>query len=67
MGWTLALLVGGPVVIAIIMSILDDHLRGNDSAARLVVWLIVVATMALVARVVKAALTPRRDGKRPEQ
>lgn len=63
-GWTLALMVGGPIVIAIVMSVLDDHLRGADAAARLVVSLVVLAAMAVVARVLKAALTPRRGGKR---
>lgn len=62
-GWTLALVVVVPLVIAIVMSILDDHLRGAGSAARLVVSLIVLATLAVVARVVKAAVTPRRGAE----
>lgn len=63
-GWILALMVGGPLVIAILMSILDDHLRGAGSAARLVVSLVVLATMAVVGRLVRAAVTPRRGAER---
>ena len=67
--WTLALLIGGPLVIAIIMSILDDLSPGTGTVARLVVSLVVLATVAVVARVVKAALTPRHGARRrpPEQ
>jgi len=62
-GWLLALMIGGPIVIAIIVSVLDGRLPRMDSAAPLVVSLIVIATLAVVARVVKSALTPRRDAK----
>lgn len=63
-GWALALLIGGPLAIAIVMSILDDQLREEHVAARLVVSLIVIAAGALVARVGKAAMTPRHADKR---
>jgi hypothetical protein len=62
-GWTLGLVVGGAILIAIIMSTLDDHLRGNERVARLVVSLIVGAAVAAVARVAKAAMTARRTGR----
>jgi hypothetical protein len=62
-GWTLAVLVLGPLAIAVVMSILDDHLRGAVEA-RLVVSIIVVVTLLLVARLVREAVTPKgsRDG-----
>jgi len=49
-GWTLTLLIGGPILIAIIMSALDDHLPRTDTAARVVVSLMIVATIAVIAR-----------------
>ncbi len=64
--WTLALVVVGPIAIAIVFSVLDDHLRGNRGVARLAVGALVVVVLAVVGRVVRAALTPRRtDRGRP--
>jgi hypothetical protein len=66
-GWTLALVVGGPVAIAIVMSTLDEHLRGNEGAARVVVSLIILVVLAAVGRLLKAAMTVRRADRTPER
>lgn len=57
--WTLALVISGAFAIAVVMSLLDDHLRGAV-ATRLVVAVIVLMAIALVARVGRAMLSPRR-------
>jgi hypothetical protein len=63
-GWTLALLIGVPLAIAVVMSTLDDFLLGDEPAARAVVSLIVLAVSVVVAWGVRTALTPRRSAKR---
>lgn len=62
LGWGMAALVAGSLAIAIVMSVVDDHLRGREVEARLVVSIIVVVTLLLVARLVRAAVSPRSGG-----
>ncbi|MCW2758165.1 MAG: hypothetical protein JWO46_1911 [Nocardioidaceae bacterium] len=45
--WTLALLIVLPLVVAAVMSMLDDRLRGNEVAARIVVSLVVLGVLAV--------------------
>lgn len=58
--WTVGLLVVLPLGFAVVMSSLDDGLRGNRPAARAVVGLLVVLLIALAGWLVRLALTPRR-------
>jgi hypothetical protein len=60
-GMTLALLVVGPLVLAVVMSVVDDQLRGNEGVARLVVGLVVAAMLVAVAWVARTVTTPRPD------
>lgn len=54
-GALLAMLVVVPVLVAVVMSILDDGLRGNEPAARLVVGVLVLAIVLVVGAVVRAS------------
>jgi len=58
-GLTLALMVIGPLLIAAVMSVADDGLRGNEGAARLVVGLVVVASLVVVGWVVGLITKPQ--------
>ncbi|MFC0674986.1 hypothetical protein [Brachybacterium hainanense] len=55
----LGLLILLPVGIALVMSVLDDHLRGNATAARIVVAVIVLIVGQIVVRAIRR-LTARR-------
>lgn len=59
-GYTLVLLLLGSIAIAIVMSVLDDNLRGNALAARVVVPLVLVAIVAVVELIIRWLLNPRR-------
>lgn len=67
-GLTLALVGGGALAIAVVMSILDDQLEGDRGTARLVVGLVVAAALVVVGWFVKAMMTRRADrDRKPEQ
>lgn len=58
-GAVLAMLVVVPVAFAIVMSVLDDHIRG-EAEARAVVGLLIVVITAIVAFVIRWATSRRR-------
>lgn len=57
----LGLLVLGSLAFAVVLSILDDGLLGNPGAAQVVVAVVVSATLAVVAWVIRRLMTPRPD------
>lgn len=62
-GWTLALMVVGPLAITVFMTSVDDYLRAEAPwAIPLVVGLLIAAVLAVVQRMVKASVTPG-DGR----
>lgn len=60
----LALLITGPLAIALVLSGIDDLLRGEEGAARVVVSVIITAVMGLMALVVRWLTAPRRSRPR---
>jgi len=64
--WALTAIVGGSLGIAVLMSILDDHVRGSRSEAAMVAVVVVVVAVVLVSRMVRAATTPRRTRRKPD-
>ncbi|GAB2463145.1 hypothetical protein GCM10027063_00490 [Promicromonospora xylanilytica] len=62
-GLTLAFLVGVTLLIAITMSVIDDHLPGDQLAARLAVTVLVAATLWLAALLVRGMTTRQESEK----
>lgn len=60
-GLVLALVVVGALVIAVVMSVLDDGLRGQKGLAEVVVLIVIAVLLAAVAGLVRLITTPRRE------
>lgn len=60
-GITIAFIVIVPLVIAAVMSVADDHLRGRGGLAQIVVVLLLAVVMAVVVGVVRLITTPQRS------
>ncbi|TQL67410.1 hypothetical protein FB381_1286 [Nocardioides albertanoniae] len=59
-GITVALLVIGPLAIAVFMSAIDGGLRGREGVAQVVTLVVVSVVCAVIAGVVRMITTPRR-------
>ena len=57
--WILGLLIVFPLLVAVVMSVADDRLRGNLDGARLVVALLVLVAFGLVGWTARRLTRPR--------